>query len=154
MNGGFNPMKSVYKSEAFEMAAWRNSVDPQLIGDFAVANPIPQGIITRPPTAELAEGQEDSNSLGDYLALDCVLKSIIEQRNCASETAKVLKASFTPEELSTMICGLDPQSYCEKIAKLVRNAQYKRIQSPPGVKLHPTDFGFGWQYPVAGSYAL
>lgn len=154
MCGGFNPLKSVYKSEAFEMARWRNEADPKVISDFATANPIPEGIIARPPTAELAEGQADANSLGDYAALDTVLKALIEERHSVTEAALRLEQCFKGAELTRLIGGLTPQDYASKIARLVRIAQYKRVQSPPGVKLHPTDFGLGWRYPIAGTYTL
>lgn len=154
MSGGFNPMKSVYKSEAFEMARWRNAADPEAFFGNTIRNPIPDGIITRPPSAELAEDQEDSNTLGEYPALDCVLKALIEERLSIPETARQLDEHFSGVDLAPMICGQSSLDYVGKIARLVRNAQYKRIQSPPGVKLHPTDFGLGWRYPVAGTYTL
>jgi len=154
MNGGFNPMKSVYKSEAFEMARWRNQAHAAVIGPDAVINPIPVGIITRPPTAELAEGQTDEGSLGDYAALDTVLKALIEERLAIGEAAFRLREAFSGEELKSLTAGLSPEDYAVKIAGLVRRAQYKRVQSPPGVKLHPTDFGLGWRYPIAGNYTL
>ncbi len=154
MNGGFNPMKSVYKSEAFAMAEWRNKAYPELISDYAVANPIPQQIITRPPSAELSAGQEDANTLGEYAALDTVLKGLIEQKLSVPEATKLLIETFSAEDLKDMTARLSPEEYTRKIARLVRNAQYKRVQSPPGVKLHPTDFGLGWRYPIAGNYTL
>lgn len=154
MCGGFNPMKSVYKSEAFAMAKWRNRADPKGISEFAVSNPIPERIISRPPSAELAEGQEDANSLGDYDALDTVLKALIEDKLNAAETTKILVDAFPAAELAGMTASMSPEDYTAKIARLVRNAQYKRVQSPPGVKLHPTDFGLGWRYPIAGNYTL
>lgn len=148
MSGGFNPIKSVYKSDAFKMCRWRNQAE-----GFAVSNPIPEGIITRPPTAELAEGQTDAKSLGDYAALDTVLRALIEDRMAIADTARHLEATF-PEGLSALINGMDAQAYVAKIARLVRLAQYKRAQSAPGVKIHSTDFGLGWRYPIAGSYTL
>ena len=154
MNGGFNPLKSVYKSAAFAMCRWRNEVDPELVVAGGIANPIPEGIISRPPTAELAEGQVDANTLGDYAALDTVLKALIEARHGIEEAAKVLVETFDADELPKLIGGQDPEVYAAKIARLVRIAQYKRAQSCPGVKLNATDFGLGWRYPIAGSYTL
>ncbi len=155
MSGGYNPMKSVYKSDAFAMARWRNKVNPEIIDGATVSDPIPDGIISRPPTAELAEDQEDSNALGDYKALDIVLKALIEERLGISEVSRRLTSELAgmsnPEALTA---GMSVPFYVAKIAKLVRIAQYKRVQSPPGVKLHPTDFGLGWRYPIAGNYEL
>lgn len=154
MCGGFNPMKSVYKSHAFEMARWRNAADAMAISKFAKADPIPDGIITRPPSAELAEGQVDANSLGDYDALDTVLKALIEDRLDAKQAARALEDKFDAKQIPNLIVGDSPLEYATRIARLVRIAQYKRVQSPPGVKLHPTDFGLGWRYPIAGNYTL
>lgn len=154
MNGGFNPLKSVYKSEAFEMARWRNAADPNTISGYAVADPIPAGIISRPPSAELAQDQEDANSLGDYAALDCVLKSLIEDRADVRATTRALEAAFPAAKLRSLISEASAEAYVSRIAGLVRRAQYKRAQSCPGIKLHPTDFGLGWRYPIAGDYTL
>jgi NAD+ synthase len=148
MCGGFNPMKSVWKSDAFAMARWRNQA-----ADFRINNPIPEEIITRPPSAELAEGQEDSATLGDYTALDFVLKILVEEFASSKVAATRLYKRFGPD-LTEMIGDATAEQYAERIARLVRGAQYKRMQSPPGVKLNATDFGAGWRYPIAGRYTL
>jgi NAD+ synthase len=155
MCGGFNPMKSIYKSRAFEMAAWRND---QFIwdklGPNVIIDPIPERIITRPPSAELADDQSDEAALGSYDLLDCVLEAIIEKSFGVLQTADLIKSKWSLEELEHMAGGRSPEEYCERIAHLVRISQYKRDQSPPGVKLNDTDFGLGWRYPIAGIYAL
>ncbi len=148
MAGGYNPLKSVWKTDAFAMARWRNQVE-----GFATINPIPDGIITRPPSAELAEDQEDSASLGDYEALDFVLKILVEEFGSARVAATRLERAFG-NDLASMTAGAGAIDYATRIARLVRTAQYKRVQSPPGVKLNATDFGAGWRYPIAGRYAL
>lgn len=153
MNGGFNPLKSVYKSEAFKMAEWRNSADASRISRFAISDPIPARIISRPPTAELAEGQEDAKALGDYAVLDTVLYALIEERRGIAETSRLIETKFK-DRLSVLTGGHSAPAYTARVAALVRRAQYKRVQSPPGVKLHPTDFGLGWRYPIAGTYTL
>ncbi len=153
MNGGFNPLKSVYKSDAFRMAAWRNSVDALAQGPV-IANPIPEGIITRPPSAELAEGQTDQASLGEYDILDAVLYALIEQKADAATAARIITAKFGKDDVFMRSGGYHPETYAAKIAGLVRGAQYKRDQSCPGVKLNLTDFGAGWRYPIAGRYKL
>lgn len=149
MSGGFNPIKSVYKSDAFGMCRWRNASDA-----FALTNPIPEGIISRPPSAELAEGQTDSKSLGDYAALDTVLRALIEDRMGVPDATRALVQAFPPAALPALLNGIEAQAYVAKIARLVRGAQYKRAQSAPGVKIHSTDFGLGWRYPIAGTYTL
>ena len=155
MAGGFNPLKSVWKSEAFEMARWRNAVDPASLGFLGAADPIPAGIIDRPPTAELAEGQADANSLGDYAALDCVLKALIEDRQDPEAASRTLLAAFPDgDELQGLMSEPTAEAYVLRISRLVRQAQYKRVQAPPGVKLQETDFGAGWRYPIAGSYGM
>ena len=146
--GGFNPMKSVWKTDAFTMARWRNGA-----ADFRISNPIPEAIITRPPSAELAEDQEDSNSLGEYAALDFVLKILVEEFASAKVAATRLEQHFG-QDLESMIGDACAEEYANRIARLVRNSQYKRMQSPPGVKLNATDFGAGWRYPIAGRYTL
>lgn len=155
MAGGYNPLKSVWKSEAFEMARWRNSIEPREFGFMGERNPIPPGIIDRPPTAELSEGQTDAASLGDYAALDTVLKALIEQRQDPGAATLTLAAAFPDrEELERLTGERTAYDYVRRIAGLVRRAQYKRVQAPPGVKLQETDFGAGWRYPIAGRYSL
>lgn len=154
MCGGFNPLKSVYKTTAFEMCRWRNAVS-ELAGQAKIIrDPIPKKIITRPPTAELSEGQTDQASLGDYDLLDHVLESIVEGRADPKTAAARLLAKFGDKDVFKRSGGYAALSYAEKIARLVRIAQYKRDQSPPGVKLNQTDYGLGWRYPIAGKYAL
>ena len=154
MVGGFNPLKSVYKSDAFDMARWRNRCDPATFGFKGAASPIPEGIISRPPTAELAEGQTDQKTLGSYEVLDELLRCLIEGGMGAGASARHLKRVFGDVDNGTETAGLDFATYAETIARKVRNAQYKRMQAPPGVKLNVTDFGLGWRYPIAGRYSL
>jgi NAD+ synthase len=148
MAGGFNPLKSVWKTDAFEMARWRNETN-----SYSIPAPIPEGIISRPPSAELAEDQEDSASLGEYAALDCVLKVLVEEFGSPLVAASRLEQRFG-DNVAHMTGGETALEYASRIAGLVRRAQYKRVQSPPGVKLNATDFGAGWRYPIAGRYAL
>jgi NAD+ synthase len=154
MSGGFNPLKSVYKSRAFKMAEWRNTDEGFALSGGETKNPIPEGIITRPPTAELANGQTDQASLGDYDLLDMVLHAIIEEKASATTAARKLSANFDKDDIFKRTGGYQSLTYARKIARLVRNAQYKRDQACPGVKLNLTDFGLGWRYPIAGKYSL
>ena len=145
MVGGFNPIKSVYKSDAFEMCRWRNA--------HLDSNVIPEGIINRPPTAELSEGQTDEAALGSYDVLDAVLREMIDNRSTITQTVAVIKNRFGDEK-GAKTAGLPVSHYVDKVYRMVRNAQYKRYQAPPGVKLNATDFGLGWRYPIAGRYSL
>lgn len=153
MNGGFNPLKSVYKSRAFKMAEWRNSQGALLalngIVSEAVPTPIPDRIITRPPSAELAEGQSDEASLGNYDALDLVLQTLIEDRGSLRTAEITLEKRFGADRIDHLTGDTAPD-YVRRIARLVDIAQYKRDQACPGVKLNPTDFGLGWRFPIAG----
>lgn len=144
MAGGFNPLKSAYKTRVFEMARWRNR-------DVEV---IPDGIITRPPSAELADGQTDEASLGSYEILDATLASIIEGKAGVAATVAAMRARFG--ERTSLLIGAHGslEAYVSKVAGMVRKAQYKRAQAAPGVKLNVTDFGPGWRYPIAGNYEL
>ncbi|MFX4300123.1 NAD+ synthase [Pseudosulfitobacter pseudonitzschiae] len=157
MNGGFNPLKSIWKTEAFEMCRWRNlQSDLALVSLPAkpVSNPIPDGIITRPPTAELADDQSDTKSLGDYEILDTVLKLITEEQADHMVAAFRITEIFGEEGVLQLTGGEDANAYAFRIARLVRGAQYKRDQSCPGPKTNRTDYGLGWRYPIAGTYQL
>ena len=77
--------------------------DPEAFGFLGAIDPIPTGIIDRPPTAELAEGQADANTLGEYEALDCVLKAMIEDRQSPEAAARTLERTFTAKELERLI---------------------------------------------------
>jgi NAD+ synthase len=157
MNGGFNPLKSIWKTEAFDMCRWRNEQkDLPLIDANApfVQTPIPEGIISRPPTAELAEDQSDTQSLGEYPILDTVLKLITEERADHTVAAYRIKEIFGEDGVMDLTGGEEAQDYALRIAGLVRRAQYKRDQACPGPKTNSTDYGLGWRYPIAGNYSL
>lgn len=149
MCGGFNPLKSLYKSYAFKVCHWRNSVDGRvLFGSEVGMNPIPERIITRPPTAELKDDQTDEKALGPYNILDFVLHNLIEEK---LDSATIAVALAKMDDFKNSI-EMSPLAYAEKIARLVTIAQYKRNQACPGVKLGRTDFGAGWRYPISNKY--
>ena len=144
MAGGFSVLKDCYKTDAFALSRWRNANRPK--GGLGPDGPVmPESIITKPPTAELSPGQTDEASLGSYEHLDAVLRLMIEgrmtPRRAAALATKELGEEISPE-------------YAERIARLVRNAQYKRRQAPPGVVLGAMDYGQGWRFPIAGRYSL
>lgn len=152
MAGGFNPLKSVYKSDAFLMARWRNGCEPAPMGLLGPEAPIPERIIDRPPTAELAAGQTDEDSLGAYDVLDAVLRAIIEDRKSSDEAALLIRRRFGEEGVMSLCGGMGASDYALRVARMVRSAEHKRAQAAPGVSLGTSDFGSGWRYPIAGRY--
>jgi NAD+ synthase (glutamine-hydrolysing) len=128
MAGGFAPIKDVPKTLVYELASWRNAEsDPP---------PIPERILTKPPSAELRAGQKDTDSLPPYEELDPVLVEYVE-RNRA------------PEELIEE--GFDPDLVW-RVVTLVDRAEYKRRQAPPGVKITPKAFGRDRRLPITNAY--
>lgn len=148
MCGGFNPIKDLYKTRVQDIAKWRNSLneaDLKRMGLLGVVYPIPEGIITRPPTAELAPGQTDENALGAYPVLDTVLECLIE---------RMLSPAAAARTASQLLGHTVEVDYVERIAKLVKFAEYKRRQAPPGIKVTGRSFGFGWRYPITNAAPL
>ena len=134
MCGGYNPLKDIYKTELFKLCRWRNENRPDdlLGGDY----PIPDNIITKPPTAELRENQKDSDSLPEYDVLDDILLGLIEQE--------------LPVE-DIIARGHDPK-IVKRIQHLLYIAEYKRRQAPPGVKIGSKNFGRDRRYPITNKY--
>lgn len=144
MNGGYNPIKDVYKTRLFEMARWRNGTRPiDCLGPEGVV--VPLSIIERPPSAELAEGQTDEARLGSYRVLDAVLEGIIELDK-GPRAAALHATRKLGEEVA--------ETYAEFVANLVRIAEYKRRQAPPGPKVSPKHFGRDRRYPISNSGKL
>lgn len=118
MCGGFAPIKDIYKTEVYELAKWRNNniTKNSLCSKI---NVIPQNIIDKPPSAELRHNQTDQDTLPNYNILDSILKMLLEGK----ETTK-----------STIEKGYDMEMV-NYIVRLVKQAEYKRLQSPLGPKL-------------------
>jgi NAD+ synthase (glutamine-hydrolysing) len=123
MNGGLAVIADVPKMRVFSICNWLNR-------DLEI---IPQNIITKPPSAELKPGQVDQDSLPPYEVLDAILESIV----CHHQSTEQL-----------IDRGYDPQ-VVEKIIKLVKRAEFKRRQAPPGLKITDRAFGTGWRMPIA-----
>lgn len=121
MNGGFNPIKDIYKSNLYELAKYK-----QLI---------PQNILEKEPSAELSEGQKDSDSLPDYKILDQILKLYIEEDQPHEEISKNFPADLVM-----------------KVIKLVKNSEFKRRQSAPGVKISSRNFEKDRRMPITNHY--
>ena len=123
MNGGFNPVKDLYKTEVYRLArcATHGSRDGALGPDGSV---IPENIITRAPTAELRENQTDQDSLPPYDALDAILERLVERE----------------EPIATIVAAGFDQETVAQVARMLDLAEYKRRQSAPGVKVTLAEF--------------
>jgi NAD+ synthase len=135
MNGGFNPIKDLYKMEVFRLAALRNRWRPAgaLGPDGEV---IPVNIIVKPPSAELRENQKDEDSLPPYPVLDAILHGLVEKE---MRLADLIAEGFDPDTV-------------RRIERLLYLAEYKRRQSAPGVKVGPKNFGRDRRYPIVNRF--
>jgi NAD+ synthase len=135
MNGGFNPIKDLYKLEVFRLSRLRNGWKPQdALGPDGVV--IPENIITRPPTAELRENQKDEDSLPPYSVLDPILERLVERE----------------EPISTIIAAGFERDTVVRIERLLNIAEYKRRQAAPGVKVTLKNFGRDRRYPITNRF--
>ena len=132
MAGGYAVIKDVFKTKVFAVANWRNENNP--FG--GVDNPIPSRIITRPPSAELREDQKDEDSLPAYPVLDAILARYIEEDQSAAE---IIEAGFDAAAVN-------------QVLRLVRLNEYKRRQSPVGIRLTHRGFGKDWRYPITNAF--
>jgi NAD+ synthase (glutamine-hydrolysing) len=132
MAGGFAVIKDVLKTTVFKLAWWRNANDPFGRG----MNPIPQRIITRPPSAELRPDQVDQDSLPPYEILDGILTRYMENDQGIEE---IVAAGFD-------------RAVVERVARLVRINEYKRRQAPVGIRVTHRGFGKDWRYPITGKF--
>ncbi len=126
MAGGFAPLKDVPKTLVYRLAEYRN----------ALGEVIPRRVIERPPSAELAPDQKDSDSLPPYDLLDAILERFVERDQCHEE---IVAAGFEHETVRRVI------------GMVVRN-EYKRRQAPPGVRISRKAFGRDRRYPITSGY--
>jgi NAD+ synthase (glutamine-hydrolysing) len=126
MAGGFAVLKDVPKTLVYDLSRWRNR-DSEVI---------PQEVIERPPTAELREGQLDSDSLPPYEVLDPILQAYVE-------------GDRSPEE---MVADGFPADVVQRVVEMVDRAEYKRRQAPPGVKITRRAFGRDRRPPITNRY--
>ncbi len=126
MNGGFNPIKDVYKTQVFRLAAWRNTQG------FV----IPTRIITKLPTAELRENQKDQDTLPPYDVLDDILQGLVEEEQ---PIAEIVKRGH-------------PEALVKRIQHMLYIAEYKRRQAAPGVKITRRNFGRDRRYPITNAF--
>jgi NAD+ synthase len=135
MNGGYNPIKDLYKTEVFRLSALRNRWKPPgaLGPDGEV---IPENIIVKPPSAELRDNQKDQDSLPPYDVLDAILESLVEKE---ASVASIVAAGY---DLDTV----------KKVERLLAIAEYKRRQAAPGVKVTARNFGRDRRYPIVNRF--
>jgi NAD+ synthase (glutamine-hydrolysing) len=130
MNGGFAPIKDCTKTVIYRLAKYRNT-----LGD-AMGDVIPARVIERPPSAELAPDQKDTDSLPPYEILDPILDALmIDDRSVDEITA----------------LGFDRQ-VVSRIVAMVRRNEYKRRQAAPGVRISSRAFGRDWRFPITSGY--
>jgi NAD+ synthase (glutamine-hydrolysing) len=126
--GGFGPIKDVLKTLVWELSTWRNDYAERT----GATAPIPSNSITKPPSAELAPGQLDTDSLPEYAVLDALLDDYVEKDMGSAEL---------------IAAGHDP-ALVARVIRLVDLAEYKRRQYPPGPKISPKNFGRDRRLPI------
>jgi NAD+ synthase len=135
MAGGYSVLKDAYKTTVFDLSRWRNANRPSLA--LGPVGPVmPQRVITKPPTAELRPDQKDSDSLPPYEVLDPILYGLVEQEKSVDQLVAM---------------GFD-RAIVARIERLLYVAEYKRRQSPPGVKLGGRNFGRDRRYPITNAF--
>jgi NAD+ synthase (glutamine-hydrolysing) len=126
--GGFAVIQDVPKTLVYRLVANRGERDPE--------SPVPESIVTRPPSAELREGQQDTDSLPDYDTLDRILEAYIEE----------------DADREQLVLMGQPAEAVERVLSLVDRAEYKRRQAPPGIKITPRAFGRDRRMPITNLY--
>jgi NAD+ synthase len=135
MNGGFNPIKDLYKTEVYRLAQLRNAWKPK--GALGPDGPvIPENVIVRAPSAELRENQKDQDTLPPYDMLDQILERLVEREE---PVAEIVAAGF-------------PKDVVMKIERMLNIAEYKRRQAAPGVKVTLKNFGRDRRYPIVNRF--
>jgi NAD+ synthase len=135
MNGGFNPIKDLYKSEVYRLAQLRNAWKPDdALGPGGEV--VPANILTRAPTAELRENQTDQDTLPPYEVLDRILERLVEREE---PIAKIVEEGFDLETVT-------------KVEHMLNVAEYKRRQAAPGVKVTRKNFGRDRRYPIVNRF--
>ncbi|MEX2202793.1 MAG: NAD+ synthase [Actinomycetota bacterium] len=129
MAGGFAPIKDVPKTLVYELVRWRNAHGPD-------EGPIPERVVTKPPSAELRPDQKDTDSLPPYEVLDPIVEAYVE-------------GDRSPEDIVTE--GADPD-LVERIVAMIDRAEYKRRQAAPGIKITPKAFGRDRRMPITNRY--
>lgn len=132
MAGGYAVIKDVLKTEVFALARWRNANDPFGTG----LEPIPERIITRPPSAELRPDQKDQDSLPAYEVLDAIVSRYMENN----------------ESINSIVAQGFAFADVERVTRLIQFNEYKRRQAPIGPRLTRRSFGKDWRYPQVNRF--
>ena len=132
MAGGFAVIKDLAKTTVFALARWRNANDPY--GNASA--PIPDRIITRPPSAELRPDQTDQDSLPEYAVLDAILARYMENDQSIED---IVASGFARADV-------------EKVTRLIKINEYKRRQAPVGIRVTHRSFGKDWRYPITNRF--
>jgi NAD+ synthase (glutamine-hydrolysing) len=129
MAGGFAPIKDVPKTLVYELVRWRNARD-------GGEGPIPERVVTKPPSAELRPDQKDTDSLPPYDELDPIVEAYVEDDR-------------SPEDLVAQ--GAD-RDVVRRVVAMIDRAEYKRRQAAPGIKITPKAFGRDRRMPITNRY--
>ena len=135
MNGGYNPIKDMYKTRVFETCRWRNENHrPWMKGPPGAV--IPERVITKPPSAELRPDQTDQDSLPPYEVLDAILEGLVEKEQSVADLVAM---------------GFD-RATVKKVEHLLYISEYKRFQSAPGTRLTQKAFWLDRRYPIVNRW--
>jgi NAD+ synthase (glutamine-hydrolysing) len=135
MAGGFAVIKDVAKTLVYRLAAWKNT-QPCVRADGTVGPVIPERIMTRPPSAELRPDQTDQDSLPPYEVLDGILERYMEQ----------------DEGIDAIVAAGYARADVERVTRLIKLNEYKRRQSPVGIRITHRAFGRDWRYPITSGF--
>jgi NAD+ synthase len=135
MNGGFNPVKDLYKTQVYALGRYRNRGRPKgCLGPEGIV--IPENVLTKAPTAELKPGQRDQDTLPPYEVLDDILNCLVELE---MPLAEIVARGHAPELV-------------KKVERMLYLAEYKRRQAAPGVKITAKNFGRDRRYPITNKF--
>jgi NAD+ synthase len=135
MNGGFNPIKDLYKTQVYALASYRNAARPKgCLGPEGIV--IPENVLTKAPTAELKPSQRDQDTLPPYDVLDDILNCLVELEMPLPE---IVARGHSPELV-------------KKVERMLYLAEYKRRQAAPGVKITAKNFGRDRRYPITNKF--
>ncbi len=126
--GGFAPIKDVPKTMVYELARYINSIWAKEI--------IPESVIKRDPTAELRPNQKDEDTLPPYPVLDRIIHEYVEENK---EVEEIIEEGFEPDVVKDVI-------------RMIKRSEYKRRQSPPGIKITAKSLGKDWRFPITNRY--
>jgi NAD+ synthase len=135
MNGGYNPIKDLYKTRVFATCRWRNAQHRDWMAGPAGAV-IPERVIDKPPSAELRANQTDQDSLPPYEVLDAILEMLVEGDGAIAD---VVAAGFD-------------RAVVERVEHLLHISEWKRFQSAPGVRLTDRAFWLDRRYPLVNRW--